>query len=458
MLKHYVEICGADTLIFYGNNMTPKPLVSIILRTKNEEFWIGRFMKGLQLQCSPYEVEVVLVDNCSTDETVARAQSLHERVKLVPLEHYIPGAALNRGLEAAQGDYIVCISAHCVPAHPEWLANLIGPLANKGLAAVYGRQIPLVTSDAKDKRDLWLTFGLDDKVQSRDPFLHNANAAYRRKDLIEHPFSETMTNIEDRRWAAQELKSGRNIYYAAGAVVYHEHGIHQTGSSERLMGVVNMMDDLHETLDQFTEYYGRGDNILAPSCCLIIPVSNRYGEEDIRMLAQHSEDLKMLFERNWTIYILPTTKDHAHIAQELGFATLDSRIGDADGGSRPLVVDISKAVGSLTDRSEFFEYIATFDIRRGVPNHDFIDKALTKIQIEQADAAISVIEKPKPVFIATDGNSYHMDYTGWLNWLKGFETKTIPMLDPNSFLLARMDVLRKGNPLQSNFCTVELHD
>ena len=186
-------------------------------------------MKALKLQNYEDQIEVVLVDNLSTDYSVKRARSLFENTKIVELKEYKPGLSLNKGIEKASGDFIVCISAHCIPADENWLTNLIKPLKNEEIAAVYGRQIPTPNSNPKDKRDLWLTFGKDDRMQIKDPFLHNGNSAYRRKDLIKNPFSEEMTNIEDRGWASKELGKGRKIFYTASAKVYHDHGIHQTG-------------------------------------------------------------------------------------------------------------------------------------------------------------------------------------------------------------------------------------
>lgn len=430
-------------------------LISIVLRTKNEEFWIGRFMEGLKEQLCTYDIEIVLVDNGSTDHTVAKAQVMFDRLTLVTVDEYIPGAALNRGVEAATGDYIVCISAHCVPADTYWLTELLEPLKNPDIAAVYGRQIPMLTSNPKDKRDLWLTFGLDDKVQSRDPFLHNANAAYRRADLLRHPFSETMSNIEDRRWGNYELKHGRKIYYASKAVVYHDHGIHQSGCQDRLSGVIAMMDDLHQTFDQFEHYYGIKGGVVPPSLCLIVPISDRYGDDDFHALNKHAEGIKQRFA-DWTIFVMPSLREHADAAREHGFEVLDFRVDAKDSAVQPLVMDISKAVDSLTEQGVFFDYVGTFDIRRWIPSEDFLDRALSMIQSEQADAAIGAVHKPKPTFLSTTGEAFQMEYIGWLNWLDGLEVTRVPVLDPSAFILAKMDVFRKGNPLQTKFCPVEL--
>ena len=48
-------------------------LCSIIIRTKNEERWIGPCLKGINKQ-TYQNFEIILVDNESTDLTVRRAR------------------------------------------------------------------------------------------------------------------------------------------------------------------------------------------------------------------------------------------------------------------------------------------------------------------------------------------------------------------------------------------------
>jgi glycosyltransferase involved in cell wall biosynthesis len=51
-------------------------LISVIVRAKNEEAWIRRCLAGVKAQRVDHDIEVVLVDNMSTDLTVAKAQSV----------------------------------------------------------------------------------------------------------------------------------------------------------------------------------------------------------------------------------------------------------------------------------------------------------------------------------------------------------------------------------------------
>ena len=60
-----------------------------------------------------------------------------------------------------------------------WLKNFIKHLSDNKVAGVYGRQEPLSYSSDYDKRDLITVFGLDKKIQIKDPFFHNANSALR---------------------------------------------------------------------------------------------------------------------------------------------------------------------------------------------------------------------------------------------------------------------------------------
>ena len=161
--------------------------VSIIVRTKNEERWIDKCLAAIAEQQHKNH-EVIVVDNDSTDATVAKAKAF--AVKLVNISQFRPGEALNIGIRASTGDVIVCLSAHCIPTGPDWLGNLITPLADANVAGVYGRQEPLPFSDPHDKRDLLTVFGLDRKEQQRDPFFHNANSAILRSTWEKFPFDE----------------------------------------------------------------------------------------------------------------------------------------------------------------------------------------------------------------------------------------------------------------------------
>ncbi len=223
------------------------PKISIIIRSKNEEKWIRHCLTMLHAQ-QEQDFEVILVDNHSQDAT----RQIAERsgaVKIISIDHYLPGAALNRGIEVSSGEFIVCLSAHCIPQDESWLGILISGFEDQNIAGVYGRQVPLSSSSDADKRDLLITFGLDRRVQVKDYFFHNANSAIRRSVWEQYPFDEQATNIEDRLWAKQVTEKGLKILYEPDAVVYHHHGIHQNLNPTRLKNTVSVLEGIEPMLN-----------------------------------------------------------------------------------------------------------------------------------------------------------------------------------------------------------------
>lgn len=227
-------------------------LVSIIIRTKDEERWITHCLHGVFSQkCKDFEV--VMVDNESRDKTLEKARQFPIQ-KVITCQDYRPGKALNLGIKEAKGTHIVCLSGHCIPVNERWLGNLLKNFDQPDVAGVYGRQEPMAFTSDADKRDLMLLFSLDRKVQVKDSFFHNANSMIRKDIWQEIPFDESVTNIEDRVWAQKVLQQGYKIIYEPEASVYHYHGVHHDGNVERCSNVVRILESLsidysHKSID-----------------------------------------------------------------------------------------------------------------------------------------------------------------------------------------------------------------
>ena len=92
--------------------MTSPPLVSVIIPSYNYAgFLLHAVSSVLQQRCPQVEVEVIVVDDGSTDNTAEVARSFGPDVHYIYQENQGLSAARNAGLHAARGDFIAFLDA-----------------------------------------------------------------------------------------------------------------------------------------------------------------------------------------------------------------------------------------------------------------------------------------------------------------------------------------------------------
>jgi len=83
------------------------PLVSVIISTRNEELVIESLLKSLRSQTYPY-IEIVLVDNHSTDRTAELARAYVDKLVITGPERSVQR---NRGVQESSGIYVLILDA-----------------------------------------------------------------------------------------------------------------------------------------------------------------------------------------------------------------------------------------------------------------------------------------------------------------------------------------------------------
>jgi len=163
------------------------------------------------------------VDSGSTDNTLEIVSEFDVRVVHIKKEDFSFGRSLNYGCQAAKGELIAIISAHCIPTNDYWLENLVIPFANPEIAMTYGKQEGVETSKFSEKMLFRKYFPDFDKNPQDDFFSNNANSCI-RKDLWEkYAFNEELTGLEDMDWSKHYFQRGKKISYVSLASVYHIH-------------------------------------------------------------------------------------------------------------------------------------------------------------------------------------------------------------------------------------------
>ena len=292
-------------------NKVHNKLVSIIIRTKNEERWIVPCLKSIFSQTYK-NFEIIIVDNCSTDKTIEKAKQF-KISKILKIKKFFPGKAINMGIKSSRGDYVVTLSAHAIPTNNLWLEKFVKAIEeDEKFAGVYGRQEPMSFSSPSDKRDMLLVFGLDRKYQIKDSFFHNANSIIRRTAWNTISFDENVTNIEDRIWAQEVIDKNYKIMYEPEASVYHYHGIHQDSNVKRLKNVVKIIESKQKNY-RIGKLNPKKIKIIS-----IIPVRGEtqklYGKPQIFYTIKAAKKSKFIDD----IFVSTDSKKTAKIAKSLG--------------------------------------------------------------------------------------------------------------------------------------------
>ncbi|GEM_PF-390244 len=194
--------------------------VSVVIRTKNESKYLDKVLKSLKTQIFDGQIEIIIVDSGSTDNTLSIAKSFDCKIIEIRPEEFSFGKALNIGIKHSLGEIIINLSGHSVPETSEYISLITAPFSDKYLGATFGRDIPWPEACPSQARDILNHFP-DTNIDGNK--FSNANAAIRKSCWEILPFDEEIPAAEDLLWAKQIMSLGYKIQYVPKAKVYHSH-------------------------------------------------------------------------------------------------------------------------------------------------------------------------------------------------------------------------------------------
>lgn len=175
-------------------------VVSFVIPALNEERYIGRCLQSIRSLEMPQGVdgiEIVVVDNCSTDQTVEISRTAGAVIEEVPPGR--PSIARNTGARRASGDWLAFVDADCeLPKN--WLticgSQLLGDVQVVAAAGVL--QGPLANATWVERA--WYDIGhrAADKSVRSVRWLPTFNLLVRRSAFVAvRGFDESLATCED---------------------------------------------------------------------------------------------------------------------------------------------------------------------------------------------------------------------------------------------------------------------
>ena len=178
-------------------------MFSIVIRNKNEASHLEKVLSILKQMYSSDFDDIIIVDNKSTDNSLAIAKKYN--CKIVHIDQFSYGKAINFGIQAAKNNYILLLSAHAVPIGQSFFKNSLSLLNSKKNIAGLRYINSYANYDRSLKNDFLIT----------QPLKYGLMAAccIVVKDVWEnHKFDENLPFSEDKEWSNRVINNGFNIY------------------------------------------------------------------------------------------------------------------------------------------------------------------------------------------------------------------------------------------------------
>lgn len=226
-----------------------RPLVSVIIPVFNGEQFLAEAVESvLAQQYAP--IEIIIVDDGSTDGTAAVVKSFPETVRYLSQANQGPAAARNRGIEQACGTLIAFADADDLWPTDKLELQLPFLTNDPAIDIVLGRiqQVRLSKTDDGQTRA---------EHFDEPAFSSNLGSAVIRKSVFERVglFDETMRYSEDVDWFMRARESGAAILTIdAVTLLYRQH--EQNMTRGRTTTELNVLKALKRSLDRRRERDG----------------------------------------------------------------------------------------------------------------------------------------------------------------------------------------------------------
>jgi glycosyltransferase involved in cell wall biosynthesis len=219
-----------------------RDVVTVAIPTLNAGLAFRDTLAAVRAQRVDRDIELLICDSGSSDETVTMAASYDAEVARIPPESFSHGGTRNLLMSKARGDHVAFLTQDSVPADEQWLARLLGAFAladDVGLAFGPYRPRPEASPSVARELTSWFqsfsTSGprIDrlDPARRHEParqflghlgFFTDSNGCVARRAWERVPFRQ-IAYAEDHLLAQDMLRRGFSKVFVPDAAVVHSH-------------------------------------------------------------------------------------------------------------------------------------------------------------------------------------------------------------------------------------------
>jgi len=187
-------------------------MLSVVIRTKNQEKALAFLLKDLRERYAADVSEIIVLDNLSSDGS--RQVSEHYNAKFVTLEKFSYGESANIAASEASNDIVVLFSAHAFPVSHDFFKLIIEKFKGRedelaGLRCIHTSHDYIAYINGVSANDDYNKAGL-----------MFAGSAFNKRVWQKHPFKSDVTTFEDKEWTKRVLREGYKIEFVPSIFCY----------------------------------------------------------------------------------------------------------------------------------------------------------------------------------------------------------------------------------------------
>lgn len=209
-----------------------KPKVSIVIPTYNEKERIARCIESLLCQSYPQnKIEIIVVDDGSTDGTSPFIKKNFPKVKLITKKNSGAYDSRNKGIAIASGKIIALTDGDCV-ATKNWIKNIEKILREKN-AQIVGGKINHENSFIAKFIGISDFGGYQDNNEKYVTCIPTCNLAVKKEIFKEFSFDPKLRSAGDRLFSWKLVEAGYKLLYHPSIQITHKPSIKLSRFLER---------------------------------------------------------------------------------------------------------------------------------------------------------------------------------------------------------------------------------